>query len=168
ESRLDAVRKTRRIETETVLTDDVVRAKEELGLAGSSPALLRATAQLSRAAKSGASIVLVGETGSGKELFARLAHRVSDRARGPFVAINCGAIPEQLLEAELFGHERGAFTGADRARRGLFVEAEGGSLFLDEVGEMSPAMQVKLLRVLEDREVRAVGGTKSRKVNVRV
>ncbi len=168
ESRLDGVRKARRAETETSLTDAVVRAKEEVGIAGKAPALLRAVGQLSRAAKSDASVVLVGETGSGKELFARLAHRLSDRAHGPFVAINCGALAEPLLEAELFGHERGAFTGADRARRGLFVEAESGTLFLDEVGEMSPAMQVKLLRVLEDREVRAVGGNKSRKVDVRV
>jgi DNA-binding NtrC family response regulator/tetratricopeptide (TPR) repeat protein len=168
ETRLDGVRKARRAETETSLTDAVVRAKEEVGIAGKSPALLRAVGQLSRASKSDASVVLVGETGSGKELFARLAHRLSDRARGPFVAINCGALAEPLLEAELFGHERGAFTGAERARRGLFVEAESGTLFLDEVGEMSPAMQVKLLRVLEDREVRAVGGNKSRKVDVRV
>ncbi len=168
ESRLEAVRKARRAETETSLTDAVVRAKEEVGIAGKSPSLLRAIGQLSRAAKSDASVVLVGETGSGKELFARLAHRLSARGAGPFVAINCGALAEPLLEAELFGHERGAFTGAERARRGLFVEAESGTLFLDEVGEMSAAMQVKLLRVLEDREVRAVGGNRSRKVDVRV
>ncbi len=168
ESRIEAVRKARRAEVETSLTDAVLRAMEVVGIAGKAPLLLRAVAQLSRAAKSDASVVLVGETGSGKELFARLAHQLSDRARGPFVAINCGALAEPLLEAELFGHERGAFTGAERARRGLFVEAESGTLFLDEVGEMSPAMQVKLLRVLEDREVRAVGGNRSRKVDVRV
>ena len=168
ESRIEAVRKARRAETETSLTDAVLRVKEEVGLAGKAPGLLRAVGQLSRAAKSDASVVIVGETGSGKELFARLAHRLSERARGPFVAINCGALAEPLLEAELFGHERGAFTGAERTRRGLFVEAESGTLFLDEVGEMSPAMQVKLLRVLEDREVRAVGGNRSRKVDVRV
>jgi len=129
---------------------------------------MRAVATIARAARSNASLVLTGETGSGKELFARLAHRLSTRSRAKFVAINCAAIPQPLLEAELFGHERGAFTGAERARPGLFVEADGGTLLLDEVGEMSPAMQAKLLRVLEDREVRAVGGGKSRKVDVRV
>jgi transcriptional regulator with PAS, ATPase and Fis domain len=146
----------------------MVRTLEKVGIAGTSPALLRTVATVARASKSGASLVLAGETGSGKELFARLAHELSTRKNGPFVAVNCAAIPEPLLEAELFGHERGAFTGAERSRRGLFVEAEGGALFLDEVGEMSPAMQAKLLRVLEDGEVRAVGGTRSRKVDVRV
>jgi transcriptional regulator with PAS, ATPase and Fis domain len=129
---------------------------------------MRAVATVARAARSNASLVLTGETGSGKELFARLAHRLSARSRAKFVAINCAAIPEPLLEAELFGHERGAFTGAERARPGLFVEADGGTLLLDEIGEMSPAMQAKLLRVLEDREVRAVGGGGSRTVDVRV
>jgi transcriptional regulator with PAS, ATPase and Fis domain len=123
---------------------------------------------VARAARSNVNLVLTGETGVGKEVFAKLAHRISDRRAGPFVAINCGAITENLLEAELFGHERGAFTGADRARAGLFVEADGGTLLLDEVGEMSPAMQTKLLRVLEDRQVRAVGGDRSRRVDVRV
>jgi transcriptional regulator with PAS, ATPase and Fis domain len=129
---------------------------------------MKAVATVARAARSTASLVLTGETGSGKELFARFGHRLSPRARAPFVAINCAAIPQPLLEAELFGHERGAFTGAERSRGGLFVEAEGGTLFLDEVGEMSAAMQAKLLRVLEDGEVRAVGGTRSRVVDVRV
>ncbi|MEO6573401.1 MAG: sigma 54-interacting transcriptional regulator, partial [Polyangiaceae bacterium] len=168
EIRVVALRKARRAEAETSLDDFVLVAKDEVGLAGSSPALLRPVATMARAAKSNASLVITGETGSGKELFARLAHRLSARKNGPFVAINCAAIPEPLLEAELFGHERGAFTGAERARRGLFVEAEGGTLLLDEVGEMSAAMQVKLLRVLEDREVRAIGGTRGRKVDVRV
>jgi transcriptional regulator with PAS, ATPase and Fis domain len=145
-----------------------VRAKDEVGLVGSSPPLVRAIVTVARAARTDTSLVITGETGSGKELFARLAHRLSTRAGGPFVAINCAAIPEPLLEAELFGHERGAFTGAERSRPGLFVEAQGGALFLDEVGEMSRAMQAKLLRVLEEREVRPVGGTKARKVDVRV
>jgi transcriptional regulator with PAS, ATPase and Fis domain len=168
ESRLVQQREARRAEAEIALGEDTLRAKEEVGLVGSSPALLRSVATLARAARSEASIVITGETGSGKELFARLAHRLSARAAGPFVAINCAAIPEPLLEAELFGHERGAFTGAERTRIGLFVEAQGGTLLLDEVGEMSAAMQAKLLRVLEDREVRPIGGSRSRRVDVRV
>jgi DNA-binding NtrC family response regulator len=168
EARVQAIRQTRRAGAEIALDDVVLRAKDAVGIAGSSPALLRAIATVSRAARSDASVVLTGETGSGKELFARFVHRLSARSTGPFVAVSCAAIPEPLLEAELFGHERGAFTGAERARAGFFVEAEGGTLFLDEVGEMSHAMQVKLLRVLEDREVRAIGSNKSRKVDVRV
>jgi len=168
EQRTAALRQSKRSDAELAVGDEVFRAKEEIGIAGSSPALMRAVATVARAARSNASLVLTGETGSGKELFARFAHRLSPRERAPFVAVNCAAIPQPLLEAELFGHERGAFTGAERARRGLFVEAEGGTLFLDEVGEMSAAMQAKLLRVLEDGEVRAVGGTRSRNVDVRV
>ena len=168
ETRVLALREARHTESALMLEVPTLRAKEELGIAGSSPALIRALALTSRAARSNASIVINGETGSGKELFAQLVHQISPRKDGPFVAVNCAAIPEPLLEAELFGYERGAFTGADRARRGLFVEAEGGTLFLDEVGEMSAAMQAKLLRVLEDGEVRPIGGTKDRKVNVRV
>jgi len=148
--------------------DETLRAKQELGLAGGSAVIARTVAMVARAARSNVNLVLTGETGVGKEVFAKLAHRISDRRAGPFVAINCGAIPENLLEAELFGHERGAFTGADRARAGLFVEADGGTLLLDEVGEMSPGMQTKLLRVLEDRQVRALGGDRSRRVDVRV
>jgi DNA-binding NtrC family response regulator/tetratricopeptide (TPR) repeat protein len=168
EQRTAALRQTKRTETELAVGDEVLQAKDEIGIAGESPALMKAVATVGRAARSTASLVLTGETGSGKELFARFGHRLSPRARHPFVAINCAAIPQPLLEAELFGHERGAFTGAERSRPGLFVEAEGGTLFLDEVGEMSAAMQAKLLRVLEDGEVRAVGGTRSRIVDVRV
>jgi DNA-binding NtrC family response regulator/tetratricopeptide (TPR) repeat protein len=168
ESRAVATHQARRTELETALSAEIIRAKDEVGLVGDSPLLARAIVTTSRAARSDTSLVIVGETGSGKELCARLAHRLSKRHTGPFVAVNCAAIPEQLLEAELFGHERGAFTGAERARHGLFVEAQGGALFLDEVGEMSSAMQAKLLRVLEEREVRPVGGTRARRVDVRV
>ena len=168
EQRTAALRQTKQEEAQLAVGDEVNAAKEEVGIAGSHPLLMRAVATVARSARSNASLVVTGETGSGKELFARLAHRLSARSPKPFVALNCAAIPQPLLEAELFGHERGAFTGAERARGGLFVEADGGTLFLDEVGEMSPAMQVKLLRVLEDREVRAIGGTRSRKVDVRV
>ena len=125
EAKLAQAKQARRAESETTLSEETVRAKEELGLVGTSPPLLRAVATLARAAKSDTSLVITGETGSGKELFARLAHRLSPRAAGAFVAVNCAAIPEPLLEAELFGHERGAFTGAERARPGLFVEAQG-------------------------------------------
>ncbi len=168
ESRALAVHQARRTEIDTALSPEIARAKEEVGLVGESPLLARAIVTIGRAARSDTSLVIVGETGSGKELCARLAHRLSKRHAGAFVAVNCAAIPEPLLEAELFGHERGAFTGAERARHGLFVEAQGGALFLDEVGEMSSAMQAKLLRVLEEREVRPVGGNRARKVDVRV
>jgi len=168
EQRISALRQSKQEEAKLEVSDDVALAKDEVGIAGSSPALIKAVATVARAARSNASLVLAGETGSGKELFARFTHRLSPRARAAFVAVNCAAIPQPLLEAELFGHERGAFTGAERSRRGLFLEAEGGTLFLDEVGEMSAAMQAKLLRVLEDGEVRAVGGNASRNVDVRV
>jgi len=114
------------------------------------------------------SVLLLGETGTGKELFARLIHDNSPRRAGRFVAQNCGALPESLLESELFGHVRGAFTGATGERKGLFEEADGGTIFLDEVGETSPAVQLRLLRVLQEGEIRRVGASAVRKLNVRV
>jgi transcriptional regulator with PAS, ATPase and Fis domain len=113
-------------------------------------------------------VIVTGESGSGKERIARLVHEESPRAAGPFIAVSCGAVTETLLESELFGHARGAFTGANHDRPGLFEAANGGTLLLDEVGEVSPSMQVKLLRVLQEREVRRVGENKSRQVDVRV
>jgi len=125
-------------------------------------------AQARLVAASDASVMLHGASGTGKEMLAQAIHRASPRADGPFVAVNCGAIPENLLEAELFGYVRGAFTGAIKDHNGLVREADGGTLFLDEIGDMPLPLQVKLLRVLEQREVRPVGATKSHLVNIRV
>jgi two-component system response regulator HydG len=130
---------------------------------------LRALYELiERVAHSHAPVLVRGESGSGKELVARALHFEGPRQAGPFVAINCTAIPNALLESELFGHVKGSFTGATTPRRGLFLEADGGTLFLDEIGDMAPELQAKLLRVLEDGEVRAVGADAARKVDVRV
>jgi len=130
---------------------------------------LRALYELiERVAHSHAPVLVRGESGSGKELVARALHFEGPRQAGPFVAVNCTAIPNALLESELFGHVKGSFTGATTPRRGLFLEADGGTLFLDEIGDMAPELQAKLLRVLEDGEVRAVGADAARKVDVRV
>ncbi len=121
-----------------------------------------------KVARFDATVLITGESGTGKELVARGVHFTGPRSQKPWVPVNCGGMPENLIESELFGHERGAFTGADRTRIGLFREADGGTLFLDEIGELPLSLQVKLLRVLQENEVRPVGGTKAIKVNVRV
>jgi DNA-binding NtrC family response regulator len=145
-----------------------IQAPERFGgLVGTTPDMIELFAKLERYSPTSMSMVIRGETGTGKERVAQAIHDASPRRDKPFVAVNCAAVPDALLEAELFGHVRGAFTGADRAREGLFVEADGGTLLFDEVGEMSSAMQAKLLRVLENQEVRPVGTGRSRKVNVR-
>jgi DNA-binding NtrC family response regulator len=135
---------------------------------GNSPAILAVREMIARVAPTGATVLITGETGTGKELVARAIHESSPRAQKPFIPINCAAFTETLLESELFGHEKGAFTGADRMRQGLFEAAHEGTLFLDEAGEMSPATQAKLLRVLTDGKVIRVGSTKPRDVDVRV
>jgi DNA-binding NtrC family response regulator/predicted hydrocarbon binding protein len=138
------------------------------GLVAHSPAMRQVIDLARRVAQVDSTVLLTGESGVGKERIARLIHRESARAAGPFVAINCGAMPETLLESELFGHARGAFTGANQDRPGLFEAAQGGTLLLDEIGEVPPSMQVKLLRVLQEREVRRVGENRHRQVNARV
>ncbi|HVP30501.1 MAG TPA: sigma-54 dependent transcriptional regulator [Myxococcota bacterium] len=151
-----------------LLRRDVQRAVGDRPIVGASPAMIGVLETLERAAEFKSTVLLSGESGTGKEVLARAIHAQSPRRDEAFVAINCAAIPEALLESELFGHARGAFTGADRARRGLFVEAHGGTLFLDEIGELPIALQAKLLRVLQEEEVRPVGESKSRRVDVRV
>ncbi|HNP34404.1 MAG TPA: sigma 54-interacting transcriptional regulator [Woeseiaceae bacterium] len=136
-------------------------------LVGVSDAMKGVVRQVEQVATSNATVLLTGESGTGKEVIARRIHELSER-QGEFVAINCGAIPEQLLESELFGHERGAFTGAAKARAGKFEQANGGTFFLDEIGDMPSIMQVKLLRVLEERVVERVGGTSRVPIDVRI
>lgn len=142
--------------------------EEPHGIVAKSPPMRQVVDLARRVAKVDATVLITGESGSGKERIARLVHDESTRAAGPFIALNCGAVTETLLEGELFGHARGAFTGATHDRPGLFEAANGGTLLLDEVGEVSSGMQVKLLRALQEREVRRVGENKSRKVDVRV
>jgi two-component system response regulator HydG len=149
--------------------------KERLGekfdrrnMIGQSPAMVRLLETVAQVAATEATVMITGESGSGKEMIANAIHYNSNRRDAPFIKINCAALTETLLESELFGHEKGSFTGADRRREGKFRQADGGSIFLDEVSEMSPAMQVKLLRVLQERELTRVGGSEVIAVNVRV
>ena len=137
-------------------------------LLGQSAALKRVLHLAQKVAPTDSAVLITGETGTGKELLARAIHAASRRSSGPFVAVNAGAIPETLQESELFGHRRGAFTGADADRKGLFEEATGGTLFLDEIGDTSPSLQVRLLRVLQNNSVRRLGEGVERPVNVRV
>src|SRR6059036_801386 len=138
------------------------------GVIGTSPSWRGVLAQAAKVAPAETTVLLTGESGTGKEVVAHMIHRASRRAEGPFVALNCAALPEALLESELFGYEKGAFTGAVSARAGRLEQAAGGTLFLDEVGEMSPAVQAKFLRVLQEREFQRLGGTRMLKADVRV
>ena len=170
----------RRLSAELADRDaELVRVKADLpsrdrlrnaydNIVGKSPAMIRTLELVDRAAATSLPVVIIGESGTGKELIARALHDHGPRRDGAFVAINCSAVPEPLLESELFGHVRGAFTGADRDRRGLFEVADGGTLFLDEVADTSAGMQAKLLRVLQDGMIRRVGDSKQRKVDVRI
>src|SRR5947209_10517793 len=144
------------------------RLQQRTGIIGESPPIQEVLVKIEQMAPVPSTVLIEGESGTGKELVARGIHDLSPRRGKPFVAVNCAALPETLLESELFGHEKGAFTGAAERRLGRFELADGGTIFLDEVGEMTPATQVKLLRVLEDRTFFRVGGTQPIKVDVRV
>jgi len=146
----------------------LIRAGELGPMIGQSLPMRRVMTLVEQVAPSSASVVITGESGTGKELVARTIHELSPRRNGPYVAINCAAMPETLMESELFGHERGAFTGADRRREGCFELANGGTLLLDEIGEMKAELQAKLLRVLEDQKIRRLGGVTEVPIDVRV
>jgi DNA-binding NtrC family response regulator len=159
----------------TELVDENVYLRRELeqkytfnNIIGKSPRMQAIFALVERMARTSSTVLVHGESGTGKELIARAIHFASPRAGRRFLSINCGALPENLLESELFGHERGAFTGAVREKKGLFQEADRGTLFLDEIGELTPSMQVKLLRALQEKTVRKVGGNQEEAVDVRV
>lgn len=138
-------------------------------ITGESPALIEAVNLARQVAKSNASVMLRGESGTGKELFARAIHMESDRAKGPFIAVNCASIPETLIESEFFGYEKGSFTGANAAgKQGFFEQAAGGTLFLDEIGELAPHLQSKLLRALQEKKIRRIGGRQEMDIDVRI
>ncbi len=159
----------RDLQRENQLLKEKAKACEGFGsMIGSSPRMRELFNLLGKVADSPSTVLILGESGTGKELAARAVHDTSPRKDKPFVAVNCGAIPETLIESELFGHAKGAFTGAVGERAGLFEQAQGGTLFLDEIGELPLAMQTRLLRVLQEREVRRVGGSSTKKVDVRV
>ena len=160
--------RTRLLRENELLKDTVVRLEGASEIFGESAAMREVREKIARVAPTNATVLITGETGTGKELVARAIHRNSPRSSKPFVAVNCATFTETLLESELFGHEKGAFTGADRTRQGLFEAAHEGTLFLDEAGEMSPAAQAKLLRILTDGQLLRVGSTHPRTVDVRV
>jgi two-component system, NtrC family, response regulator AtoC len=165
----------RKAEEREALRREVGRLREEVSIQrryrqiiAKSPAMTRALEVATKVARHPSAVLVTGESGTGKELIARLIHEESARAAGPFVPVNCGAIPENLLESELFGYVKGAFTGAERDKVGLFEAAGGGTVFLDEIGEMPATLQVKLLRVLQENEIRRIGDTATRTIDVRI
>ena len=149
-------------------TELATTSKRTVDLTYRSAAMAEVAAMVDRVAPTPSSILLLGESGTGKEVVARMLHQRSPRASRPFVAVNCGAIPEQLMESELFGHVRGAFTGAAKEKKGLFEASQGGTIFLDEIGELGLGLQVKLLRVLQERVITAIGSTREVPIDVRV
>jgi two-component system response regulator HydG len=164
----EALAKVRLRRENEALRREVERYRDGDGIVTQDPGMQRLLDMARQIAPTDCSVLITGESGTGKELFAKFLHRQSTRAEGPYVAVNCGAFSEQLLTNELFGHEKGAFTGATALKKGLIEVSAGGTLFLDEVTEMAPSMQVKLLRVLQEKEVLRVGGTRPVKCDVRV
>ncbi|TNE62459.1 MAG: sigma-54-dependent Fis family transcriptional regulator [Alphaproteobacteria bacterium] len=165
---LEAALKTNDLVGEIAPMRDSIKSAGFDGLVGTSPGMQRAVSLAKKASRATIPVLIEGESGVGKEVFARAIHHASDRKDRPFVAVNCGAIPENLVESILFGHEKGAFTGATEKRIGKFQEADGGTLFLDEVGELPLDVQVKLLRAIQEREIDPVGGRQSIKVDIRI
>jgi two-component system NtrC family response regulator len=166
---IEKITEHRNLKSEIQNLKSQLREKHKLtSIISQSPKMEEVLSIASRAAESNASILITGENGTGKEVVAKAVHYISLRKNGPFVAVNIPALSENLLESELFGHEKGSFTGADKMRKGRFEIAEGGTIFLDEIGDIPPAMQVKLLRVLQEREIERVGGTEKIPVNVRI
>src|SRR5947207_13589055 len=165
----DRKRAEERLQQENVtLREEIDTASMFEEIVGTSPALQPVLARVSKVARSDSTVLIMGETGTGKELLARAIHRRSPRSARPFVSVNCAAVPRELIASELFGHEKGAFTGATEKRLGRFELAHGGTIFLDEIGEVPPEVQVKLLRVLQEHELERVGGSKTITVDVRV
>ncbi len=165
----------RKAQEREALRQEVTRLRQEVtadrritGIIAKAPSMKKAVETATKVARYPSAVLITGESGTGKELIARLIHNESDRSEGPFIAVNCGAIPENLLESELFGYVRGAFTGAEKDKPGLFEAATGGTLFLDEIAEMPPSLQVKLLRTLQESEVRRLGESRSRPVDARI
>ncbi|MBA2112960.1 sigma-54-dependent transcriptional regulator [Bremerella alba] len=166
---LERAAKQRQLQQQVKMLGDAIHRARHFGdLIGESLPMQKLFDQIAQIGPTSSSVLITGESGTGKEVVANLLHRQSQRANGPFVAVNCAALPEALLESELFGHAKGAFTDARAERKGLFLQAEGGTLLLDEIGEMPPSMQVKLLRALEENRIRPVGGDQEVSFDVRV
>lgn len=166
--RLMKVRDLRKLSSENKVLRNLVLGSREEMFSFTSPAMKDLERMIAKVAPTDSTVLVTGESGTGKGVIARQIHQNSQRADGPFIPVNCGAIPENLMESELFGHIKGSFTGADKARKGLFLEADKGTIFLDEIGELPLALQVKLLHVIEEKTVRPVGGEQAKRADVRI